>query len=491
MDFTTEKIDEIVRKQMEQMKAEEKAKKEGKSVSVAKKEMKDEKPKVQKHVAFMKKERRVVESRPIKSVEEIVNRQVHLFDWQTYHEDSVKRERLNWKNPRNSPHVSQTWLVADGKYYRSEAAKTYDRIIKNDAPRQGYRRRTSEHKSVVHWTERRLLLEAVEFLTTIKKDRLIKRKKEREIVLYSGAAPGHHVNLLSAWFRSDFNFVVFDHRKFELTTRENLTIRQEPFTDKTAREYENKGVIFICNTKFADQHHYDEDGIKNDMNLQRMWCEILRPRIALLDFRVSWNKGKTEFFPGKLRYPIWGHPSGTDCRIEVEFPLKKKKDNDDGDDAMITYEMPSMVMYDHSIHEERMFHFNTIARVQLYRHGIKPDGVTRTLDHCYDCMSEIRVIHRYIETMEQRKVDVSRARTMSELITEHCQKGSENAGKSLEVHVPDISRQRGGGGRRRYHQNNSGGGNRRRGGYHQNHHRHHHHHNNHNKNTNNKRRRQY
>ena len=361
MDFTSDKIDEIVRKQFEQKKAEELAKKQGKSVSAARKDMRKSKPSVQKHTAFMKKERRVVEARPIKSVEEIVRRQIHLFDWQSYHEESVKKERMNWKNPKNSPHVSQTWLVADGKYYRSEVAKTYDRIIKEDAPRKEYRRRSEEHKSVVHWNERRLFIEAVEFLTTIKKDRLRRRAKEREIVIYSGAAPGHHVNLLTGWFKHDFDFVVFDRRKFQLTTRENLTIRQEPFTDRTAREYENKGVIFICNTKFMDQHHYDERAIKNDMNLQRIWCEILRPKVALLDFRLSWNKGKTEFFQGVLRYPIWGHPSGTDCRMEVMFPQKKNEV-----DGTITYEMPLKRMYDHSTHEERMFHFNTIARVQLY-----------------------------------------------------------------------------------------------------------------------------
>ena len=389
MEFTTEKIDEIVRKQIEQMKAEELAKKQGKSVSAARKDMK--KPMVQKHVAFMKKERSVVEARPIKSVEEIVRRQIHLFDWQSYHEESVKRERLNWKNPKNSPHVSQTWLVADGKYYRSEVAKTYERIIKDDAPRKQYRRRTEEHKSVVHWNERRLFIEAVEFLTTIKKDRLKRRAKEREIVVYSGAAPGYHVNLLSGWFKHDFDFVVFDRRKFDLTTRENLTIRQEPFTDKTAREYENKGVIFICNTKFADQHHYDENAIKNDMNLQRIWCEILRPKVALLDFRLSWNKGKTEFFQGVLRYPVWGHPSGTDCRMEVVFP--KKRSEVDGTAA---YEMPPNIMYDHRIHEERMFHFNTIARVQLYKHDIKPDEFKTSYDHCYDCMSEIRIVRNIV-----------------------------------------------------------------------------------------------
>ena len=54
-------------------------------------------------------------------------------------------------------------------------------------------------------------------------------------MIYSGAAPGHHVNLLTGWFKHDFDFVVFDRRKFQLTTRENLTIRQEPFTDRTAR----------------------------------------------------------------------------------------------------------------------------------------------------------------------------------------------------------------------------------------------------------------
>ena len=50
-------------------------------------------------------------------------------------------------------------LVGRGrKILPAEVAKTHDRIIKEDAPRKGYRRRSEEHKSVVHWDERRLLL---------------------------------------------------------------------------------------------------------------------------------------------------------------------------------------------------------------------------------------------------------------------------------------------------------------------------------------------
>ena len=85
-------------------------------------------------------------------------------------------------------------------------------------------------------------------------------------------------------------------------------------------------------------------------------------------------------------------------------------------------------------------------------------------------MSEIRILHRYIQVMEQKEVNVSRVRAMGELITEYCQKGPENKGKSLEIHVPDISRQRhrnrgnrrrhhGGGGGRRYNNNQRRGNN--------------------------------
>ncbi len=84
-------------------------------------------------------------------------------------------------------------------------------------------------------------------------------------------------------------------------------------------------------------------------------------------------------------------------------------------------------------------------------------------------MSEIRILHRYIQVMEQKEVNVSRVRAMGELITEYCQKGPENKGKSLEIHVPDISRQRhrnrgnrrrhGGGGGRRYNNNHQRRGN--------------------------------
>ena len=78
--------------------------------------------------------------------------------------------------------------------------------------------------------------------------------------------------------------------------------------------------------------------------------------------------------------------------------------------------------------------------------------------------------------MEQKEVNVSRVRAMGELITEYCQRGPENKGKSLEIHVPDISRQRHGNrGNRRRHGGGGGGGrrynnNQRRGNNNYNHH---------------------
>ncbi len=456
--LTTDKIEELARRQYEEERARKEAKKQGKSVRTVKKDKKGKSE--QKHTSFLKRATKELSLVPISSVSDIVNRQISLYDWQTHHEENVKRERLDWKNPKNSPHVSQTWLVAEGKYYRSEPASTYDRVINNDAPKKEYRRRTDEHKSVVGWAARRMFLETVEFLTTIKKQRIVRKKKERDIVLYSGAAPGHHVNILCGWFRKDFDFVVFDWRKLELTTRENLTIRQESFTDKIAKEYENKGVIFVCNTLVNNgKFDYDEKNIKNAMELQKCWCDVLKPKIALLDFRLPWSRGETEFFEGTIRYPVWGQPSGMDCRIEVVFP--KSVDSD----GVVTYEKPKIKKYDHKIHEERMFHFNTISRVQLYRHGVHPEGYNKTLDHCYDCMTEIYICQRYIRVSEQKKqVEESRVIPLSELITEYCQK--EDPKKSLEVHVPDMTRQRGNrGGHRRNNNNYVGGRGRGRGGY--------------------------
>lgn len=106
------------------------------------------------------------------------------------------------------------------------------------------RRRQGEHKSVVHWGQRKLLLSEIEFLTEF--------AEPGDVVLYAGAAPGTHILYLSDLFEK-VSFVLVDPAKFKCKGTDRVVVRQEYFSTELAMEFVSaQRVLFICDIRTAD-----------------------------------------------------------------------------------------------------------------------------------------------------------------------------------------------------------------------------------------------
>ena len=116
--------------------------------------------------------------------------------------------------------------------------------------------------------------------------------------------------------------------------------------------------------------------LHEDMIAQQRWHMLMKPRWSMLKFRLSWNKGLSEYLEGKIYLPIFGPITTTESRLIVAR------------DAKITH-------YDNTKYEEQMFFFNTVLRPSLYHHTVSGVG-SEGLDHCYDCTSEIHVLRNYL-----------------------------------------------------------------------------------------------
>ena len=257
----------------------------------------------------------------------------------------------------------------------------FTRLLSPDAPRMAYRRRVEEAKSVVHWGQRKLLLSEIEFLVSADVGGCV--------VVYAGAAPGTHLRLLVSLFPSH-TFVLVDPAPFSrLPKSKRIHIRQCMFTDALAaelrREFSDQRLLFISDVRTSDPlFHAAEDSverIRNDMVSQARWHLILRPFRSLLKFRLPYTPGCTEYFKGDLLLPVWGPATTTECRLSVATD-------------------PGIQLYDHAHHEQKMFHFNTIARVALYPHAVCGCGI----DHCYDCTAEVTILGAYLRCMRRRPV---------------------------------------------------------------------------------------
>ena len=216
----------------------------------------------------------------------------------------------------------------------------------------------------------------IEFLTSY--------SQPNDLVVYAGAAPGTHIGLLADMFPF-VRFLLVDPADFVCRPSARLDIHNGFFTDEMATQLAGRSdVLFISDIRSADWNHQSqaevEAGVKQDMQNQMRWHLLMKPRVSLLKFRLPWEPGTCDYLDGTVYLPVWGPQTTTETRMVVSGSAMKRWDN---------------VRY-----EQQMFYFNTVARVALYPHQVRADGI----DHCFDCSSEVEILRQYVERMHPRWV---------------------------------------------------------------------------------------
>src|SRR5436853_6153729 len=104
-----------------------------------------------------------------------------------------------------------------------------DLSINNKSLRRKYERRTGDAKISIHWGQRKLLLNEIEFFTLYWDQKLI----PKPLCVYAGAAPGIHITLLSQMFPA-FTFHLYDPAEFKIKETPKIKIFNGLFTDDIA-----------------------------------------------------------------------------------------------------------------------------------------------------------------------------------------------------------------------------------------------------------------
>jgi cap2 methyltransferase len=291
----------------------------------------------------------------------------------------------------SNPHLRQVTQANCG--YKSLTDIEFSRRLAPDAPRQKYRRRQGELKTVIHWGQRKLLLSEIEFLTMY--------GVPGATVVYAGAAPGTHTSYIVDLF-PELQFVLVDPASFsdKLTEGPRCVLRQELFTDDLAREFEKNGnVLFVCDIRSSDRSLMNdneiEDTIMKDMQAQQKWHDIIKPIKSMLKFRLPWTGGKTEYLAGDVYIQAFGPITTTETRLIPH-----------GHDR---------VMWDNQKYEEQMFHFNTVTRVARYPHHMPVGSPGYGLDYCYDCRSEVAILLQYLHKTQPELQDEQQQQRFCEM----------------------------------------------------------------------------
>ena len=257
--------------------------------------------------------------------------------------------------------------------------------LQPNAQRSVYKSKTL--KFTLHSGQRKLLISEIDFLT--------KHGHLSNDILYIGAASGNHIEYLSVLF-PDHTFELWDPAKFapNIVTYANnnptkVRIISKYFTDEDAHFYKTKKILMICdirttgNRQLSDDDHEWEQEIMLNMDLQKKWIDMMTPMMSMIKFRLPYPKKDMKnivrYFSGEVRLQCWAPQASTECRLITDGK--------------------SMCDYDLRKHEEIMYHFNTVTRIQYYDHNLIENLTNKDIpgiDHCHDCSGEIYILKEYL-----------------------------------------------------------------------------------------------
>jgi SAM-dependent methyltransferase len=270
------------------------------------------------------------------------------------------------------------------------------RVLPDDLPREVYRRRTNEIKSVLHWGQRKLLLSEIEFFTMF----ILDNPSANNIyAVYAGSAPGTHILYLAKLFPT-IHFELYDPREFSnklLKNKEMINIHVQYFTDDTAREWVSsdhldKTILFISDIRTGEPETQTpervEEMVKIDHKWQQTWYHIIKPALSMFKFRLPWDDEKTEYLDGDIYIQSYPPATSTESRLIIGKNAGTK-------------------IYDNRKYEEQLFYFNNHIRSMDFTNKMHHIHPTRKngLSNNYDSASEVYILDKYLRLYDIKSTD--------------------------------------------------------------------------------------
>jgi hypothetical protein len=237
--------------------------------------------------------------------------------------------------------------------------------------------------------QRKLMLSEIQLLTHYYKTNKIHPK-----LVYVGAAPGIHLTTLSTMF-PHVKFILYDGAKFHDSLKKHHAFeihegKEGFFTDDTCKAIKNRfnsnNLIFVSDIRLGEDDF--EEGVERDMESQKNWVKMLKPKLSLLKFRMSYNMkhGDTiDYIKGELLYGIWPKPLSGETRLLIEQK-----------DAL------KIQVYDFKDYEEILFYHNKNKRPFCLSKIPKEFNEYITSNNniycsCYDCILELSILNNYCQ----------------------------------------------------------------------------------------------
>jgi len=310
---------------------------------------------------------------------------------------------------------------------------TFSRVISDDSPALMYKRTRGEFKRALHWGQLKLMLTEIEFLTLALQqynldyaDQPDTHQRPQFVMVYAGAAPGHHTQYLSELF-PQVHFELYDPNEFAISDSEKIKIHIQFFTNTDAKYWANRAVnLSQPYTRNATHQTIDnttsliylvfctdirtepatDDNVRENMNMQLEWWRIMNPNLSMFKFRLPWEAGKTQYPKGQIYIQPYPGPTSTETRL-----IAKR-------DAAI-------IDYDNEKYESQLFYHNNVMRKYSYvlagqLLGLKKDPtITHNhVDSCYDCTAFISIVSQYVLLQYPHITHAAQLEKIKSLITD-------------------------------------------------------------------------
>lgn len=264
-----------------------------------------------------------------------------------------------------------------------------DLFLRQNSPQLGYFRRSDDKERGTKWGQLKLLISEIAALIYYWDPNVVPDL----IVVYAGAAPGHHFIILSKLFPQIREWHLYDPRDSEITATNKIFLYKTYFDDNIASQWTERGsnVFFFCdirsishNDKSKPTDEEVEAGVWKDMQAQKRWTEIIKPYQAYLKFRLpyiyhSGSSDKVKYLDGDVLFQCYPPATSSETRL-----VPRKNENGDYVD----------VEYSSKVYESMMFRHNAVERVSRRYNTFGPKYDTE-LDDKYDSAHMIFVLSQY------------------------------------------------------------------------------------------------
>lgn len=292
-------------------------------------------------------------------------------------------------------------VVESGKIFTREQLQ----VQPSDPMREYYSRRErgEDIGLTLHWGQRKLLINEIEFLTYFWNPEEV----PNPIIVYAGAASGIHIPIIPDLFSEIHEMHLYDPAKFAIRETDKIKIHNDYFTDEIAKEWSGRDDVFFVSDIRVRPGAYEqftpeenERMIVEDNQRQRRWVELMQPVQAHLKFRtpfpVSEEFYKLDYFQGDIFYQPWAPVTSTETRLVPHYTLEKSN------------KIYKTKVWDSIVHEEQLFYHNTINRsYPLYSNFFLEQPNEIPIDppellNDYDSVAEAFILRDYLRKYKRR-----------------------------------------------------------------------------------------